>query len=119
MALTAQEKHDTIRLLGWTAKVLEVNSLDYNTIVNDRLNTIPVEGEESLRLLLIRLVGLDAKLDKALCRVSTLEIGDIKLNPEEIRLLRNERRRLIKELSELTGIAFVSMIGSNSVSVCV
>jgi hypothetical protein len=118
MALSSQEKHDVVRVLGWSGATIVEGSKDFNTVVNDRLDGLSSESELSARALLTRLANLDIKLEKALCRVSTVRIGDIELNPDELRHLRKERIRIIRELSQVTAIAFVGAGSSNTVNIC-
>jgi hypothetical protein len=119
MAFTTEEKQKIVRVLGWPYGVIVTTSLDYNTVVNSKLNTVTTDAEEAVKGLLSRMDKLDAQLEKALCRTSATQIGDIRLNQEEIPTLRRERKRVIMEISEFLGIAYVSNIGSGMSNVCV
>jgi len=119
MAFTTTEKNRIVRLLGWPAKVLVNTSTVYNSVVNDRLTLSDTEAEAEVRTLLNRIVGLDERLETAICRVSTKQVDSIHLNNDEIPMLRRERRRLILELSEFLSIPDRSMAGRAMGRVCV
>lgn len=111
MAFTTTEKNRIVRLLGWPSKVIVQTSTVYNSVVNDRLS-VETEAEAEVRTILDRILTLDERLESAICRVSTTEVDGVKLNREEIPMLRRERRRLIEELSEFLSIPNRSRIGS-------
>jgi hypothetical protein len=118
MALTDAQKNDVVRLLGWPGKVLVITSTNYNSQVISRLTNLTDEIESDVGTLLERVEGLDMKLDAALGRAMAIKVGDIELNPEEMNILRRERKRVIRELSELLDIPIVSSSAVN-VGVCV
>jgi hypothetical protein len=113
MALTETQKLDVTRLLGWPGTVLTSTSRNYNKIVAGRLANLPSPVESDVVALLTRVSGLDTKLDAALGRALVTKIGDIELNPREMEILRDERKRVIRELSELIDIPIVSRGGVN------
>jgi len=104
MALTPIEKNDIIRMLGWPASTIVEGSSAFNRIISQRLNGLSEEAEYDARKILERIEGLDERLDKALDRLSAKRVGDIELNPDELPMLRKERNRLIRELSQLVDI---------------
>jgi len=99
MALTDKQKDCVVFYLGWPAKTLVVDSTDYSKIFSDRLTDLSTDSEKRIKGILDKLEDIDKQLDEARCRVSTLKVQDIQLNPEEIDQLKKERRRCIKELS--------------------
>jgi hypothetical protein len=113
MALTSAQKNDVVRLLGWPGKLLITTSTHYNSVVASRLDNLNAEIEADVITLLTRVVGLDVKLDEALGRVMSTKVGDIELNPEEMNILRRERKRVLVELSELLDIPIASKGGIN------
>ena len=113
MALTDTQKYKVIFYLGWSGLTLVSTSTQYNSVVNDRVSDLNAEIERLVKGLLARLESLDAKLDAAACRLSASEVQDIVLNPEEIRMLRSERKRLIRELSDLLDIPIEKSGGVN------
>jgi hypothetical protein len=119
MAFSTEEKQKIVRVLGWPYGVIVTTSLDYNNVVNTKLSSTTTDSEEATRLLLSRLDSLDTQLEKALCRTAATQVGDIKMNADEIPTLRRERKRVIMELSEFLGIAYISNIGSGMSNVCV
>jgi hypothetical protein len=117
MALTEAQQHDIVRTLGWPGNVIRVGSLDYNKQIVDRLVNISSESEGDAVALLTRIAKLDTQLDAALVRASTKEIDGVVLNPDEMKMLRGERRRVCRELSELLDIPYVSKIGRAMIGV--
>lgn len=122
MALEADEKLKVVRLLGWPGLVLTPTSQSYNSTVNTRISNLPEEVEDEVRVLLLRIEGLDEKREAALCRASTKKIDDIELNENELTILGNERKKLIGELSDLLEIMIYpnsSQANRGMVGVCV
>lgn len=111
MALNDTQKHNIIFYLGWPAKTLISGSTHYQKTVNDRLNNLDIPTESIVNKLITKLKDLDTKLDSAACRFSTEQVGDIKLNSDERRLLLQERRRVRDELSALVDIPVLSAGG--------
>ncbi len=118
MALSDKEQYTVIRLLGWPAKTLVVGSTHYNSLIAARLSGLPAEVESDVRLLIERLEKLDEKLEGALCRASTKKVDNLELNPLEMEVLRGERRRVLREISDLLDIPLMASGGVN-ISVCV
>lgn len=118
MALSTQQKADAIFYLGWSAKTLIPGSTDYSKIVADRLETLTPESESTVVLWLDKIRAIDTALDAAICRLTAKRVGDIETNPDEIRELRKERLRIIRELSDTLDIA-VMRSGGGNMSICV
>lgn len=117
MALTEIEKHTIVRHLGWPAKTLLVNSTHYSNWVVSRLTDLTPEIESLVRDLLSRLIKMDEKLEKAVCRAGISEVDGITFREDELRILRNERYRIIKELSQLLDIPIQNGMGMGNVGV--
>ena len=113
MALSDTEKANVVFYLGWSGLTIVSGSTQYNSVVNNRLTNLNDEIERIVRGLLDRLEALDKKLDAASCRLSASEVQDIVLNPDEIRWLKAERRRLIRELSDHLDIPIEKSGGVN------
>lgn len=113
MALTDQEKADIIYQLGWPGLTIVPNSTDYSKPIVDNLTTPTAQMEVQIRALLERLSKLDLKIEAATCRLSASQVGDIKLNENELHFLRKEKKMLLRELSDLLDIAIVRQGGSN------
>lgn len=100
MALTDKEKYRVLYYLGWPGLTLIPTSTMYNKVVNDRLVDLVPDIEKLVKELLEKLQKLDDKLEKAQCRLSAKSVDNIEMNPDEIPMLKKERKRLIKELSD-------------------
>jgi hypothetical protein len=101
MALTSPQKHKVVFYLGWSGQTLVVGSTQFNSVVNDRLTTnLNADIEKLVVDLLAKLEKYDVALEAARCRLATKSIDKIEMNPEEIRMLRSERKRCIRELSD-------------------
>lgn len=113
MALTATEKTKIIKYLGWPLKTLDSGSTHYNSIVNSRLINLTVEAEALIKGLLTRIEKIDSAMESALCRMSTQQVGDIKLNNMEMDQLKKEYIKRIRELSDATDIKIERSGGVN------
>lgn len=113
MALTSQQKHKVIFYLGWSGQTIVAGSTQYNSVVNDRLtNNLNADIEKLVKTLLEKLEKYDAALEAAKCRLSAKSVDKIEMNPDEIRMLRSERKRCIRELSDHLDIPIVKSGGS-------
>lgn len=114
MALTSKQKHKIVFYLGWSGLTLVVNSTQYNSVVNDRLgSTLNADIENLVKGLLERLETLDKALDEAICRLAASVVDNITMNPKEIEMLKRERMRLIRELSDHLDIPIEKSSGNN------
>lgn len=111
MALNASQKADVIFYLGYPGKTLVENSTNYNRTTAQLLENLTEYIEAQVRSILDKLRTQDQRLEDANDRVVALEVGDIKINPEEIDRLKSERLRLIKMLSRLLDIPVVNSSG--------
>lgn len=118
MALSDAQKHDVVMYLGWSGKSIVVGSTNYNSQVADRLINLTAPIEAQVVAYLDRLSAIDAKLDSAACRLSARRVDEIELNPDEIRMLRSERRRLARLLGRLLDIPLMNDGGMN-VGICI
>ncbi len=100
MALSDKQKHQIIRHLGWSAQTLIADSTQFNSVVNDRVSFLNVDLERIAKELSNCIDDVDAQLKEAHCRVSTSKIDNITINKDEIPMLKKEKRRLIRELSD-------------------
>lgn len=114
MALTSKQKHKVVFYLGWSGLTLVSGSSQYNSVVNDRLGTTLNSDIESLvKGLLERLDMLDKALEDAICRLAASSVDSITMNPREIEMLKKERMRLIRELSDHLDIPIEKSSGMN------
>lgn len=113
MALTAGEKAQAIRVLGYSNKTLDTGSTHYSKILADRLTSLSADAEAQTRVLLVRISTIDTKLDQALDRLSAKRVDSIETNPDEIPMLKGERARTIRELGQTLDIPVVGRGGLN------
>jgi hypothetical protein len=117
VALTDKEKHKTIFYLGWSGLTIVEDSTQFNSVVRDRLGTtlkpLNLQIEKKVKELLEQLEALDESLEAARCRLSASRVDSITMNPDEIKWLRSERRRYIRELSDHLDIPIMKSGGVN------
>lgn len=116
MDLTDAKKQSVIFYLGWPAKSIIETSNIYNSGTSDRLKNLTAPIISRVDDLLGKLENTDKKLEAAACRLSAKKVDDIETNPEEIAMLKKERRRLSRELASLLDIPYLGC--SVNVSVC-
>ncbi len=109
MALTSREQQKILRFLGWAGLTVVPDSTHFNSVVNDRLGNnvskpLTVDIEREVRDILERLINIDTCLDEAKCRLTASQVDKITLNKNEISELRKERKRWIRELSDILDI---------------
>lgn len=102
MALSAKQKARTIYYLGWPGLTIVSGSTHFNSVVNDRLNASDSnsEIERLVKELLTKLEACDNALEDAKCRLTASQVDSLKMNPDEIRQLKKERSRMVRELSD-------------------
>lgn len=113
MALSTQQQQDIVYYLGWPGKTLLQGSTHYNSVVASRLINLIPEIENQANALVCRIKKIDEVLQASICRMSTLEVQDIKLDPAESAKLRRERRIILSELSDLLDIDVIKRGGVN------
>lgn len=104
MALTDAEKDEIVFYLGYPANTLITGSLDYSSIIADRLTGYQDFTETRVKKYLKRIREIDTKIEAASERVSMSEVDGMKFNPGEVAALRGIKKSYIKELSTITGI---------------
>lgn len=119
MALSNRDKVKIVTDLGYPAKSVYPDSILYINWVDDRLTNLETEIEVCVRDLMRRLSDMDKKLEKAVCRAGISKVDNItfKSKDEELRALRSERRRILKELAMTLDIPL--QFGGSMGSVCV
>ena len=115
--LTEAEKTKILRHLGWPGKSIVPNSTLFSNWVNDRMIDLTPEIESCVRDLLDRLDDMDGKLEKAVCRASIKSVDGMVFRDDEIRILRRERYRIIKELARMLDIMPQTMGAMGSVGI--
>lgn len=99
MALTTAQKADVVFYLGWPAKSLQTDSTHYNPTLDDRLTNLPSDAESQVTTLLGEISTLRSKFTASSGRMLVKKVGDIELNTGEHEKLREEQRRLIRDLA--------------------
>lgn len=115
MAFSDIEKTKIVRFLKWPVSVIDITKVQYSNWVNQRLELLLPPVEVVVRELLERLEKMDERLEKASCRLGVEQIDGVRFNKDEIRMLREERYRLIKELSEALQIPICGASGFLSI----
>ena len=115
MALTSKQKSRVVYYLGWSGLTIVQDSTHFNSVVNDRINDASDDTNISnlVKELLEKLENIDECLEKAKCRLSASQVDNITLNDREIPMLNKERRRYIRELSDLLDITIMKSGGVN------
>lgn len=111
MALSDKQKADVVFFLGWPGKTLVVDSTNYNRTTAQRLENLSAGIESQVEGLLEKLKRNDERLEAASDRMAAKKVGDIELNGDELAMLRNERNRLRKLLSQLLDIPLMGSSG--------
>ena len=126
MALTNVEKIKLVTLLGWPAKVLDINSTSYNSTIFSRINSIDSDIEPLVDEYVEKIEELDSRLSGAISRSGVKRIDDIEFfgsdgnGSSEFSVLRTERKRLLKELASILDIALgMGVSNSNMVNIVV
>ena len=99
MAFTRVEKVKILRYIGWDSRAIKSESRFYSGIIMERLEGLPTEEEEEARSLLNRVIAIDTQIQNATTRLKVLSVSNIELNNSEIMQLRNERDRVIGEMT--------------------
>lgn len=113
MAFTSAEQNKIVQLLGYGGKVLQSGSVIYDKILVDRLANVPTDEETLVRAYLTQITAIETQMNAAICRLTTIQIDDIKLNNDEISMLRKERRKIAKEIAQHVDIPFIGTNGTN------
>lgn len=119
MALTSAQKADVVFYLGWSGKTIIAGSTDYNSQVNSALDNLSAQIEAQVIATLAQIVDINTKLTAATCRLAAKRVDEIELNPNELIMLRSERRRLLRLLSRLLDIKLLDVGGGVNMSVCI
>lgn len=118
MALSSLQQNKIVQLLGYGGKTIQVGSVIYNKIINDRLQSVPPDTESLVLDYLDSVQAIETQLLKAQKRLIAEKVGDIVLNKDELPDLRRERKRIVREMAALLDIPYQGPNGVN-VSVCI
>ncbi len=114
--LTPKEQSKIIQIIGYGSKTIQVGSVIYNKILNDRLNHLPPNSEDLIRDYIAKVEAIECQMDAAPARLAATKIGDIETNHHELTQLRAERRRISREVANFLDIPF-QMVGGVNVTV--
>lgn len=116
MALTPKEQNKVIQILGYGGKSIQVGSVIYNKIMNDRLAQLPPALEDLVRDFMSQIDVIECQMKAAPARLAATKVADIEVNHHELTMLRAERRRIGREVAQALDIPF-QLIGGANVSV--
>lgn len=112
-----EEKAEIIRLLGWPGNTINPSSLSYNNMITSRFLVVTEYAIDQALKLVERIEALDEKLETAISQSGVKRIDDIEFfggsdGPTRMDELRKERKRLVRELSQLLDIQIFGGGGS-------
>lgn len=115
MALSSATKTKIITHLGWAAKTLVVGSTHYNNLIAARLENLTAEIESLVNAKVSAIDTINAKLISSQGKAGLKRIGDIEFfeGGQAFTDLKNERGRLLNELSDMLDIEKVKSGGVN------
>jgi hypothetical protein len=114
MPLTSAEQSKVVQLLGYGGKVIQAGSVIYDKVMNDRLNSLPPDTESLVRIYLGSVHSIECKIAEAPARLAAAAIDGLRMNLDELSMLRSERKKIAREIAALLDIPYV---GTNGVSV--
>jgi hypothetical protein len=120
MALTQENKYKVIFALCHVGTIIDPTSVNFNSIIRDRLNIDNQFVEDQVISLLAKIELIKSKLESSPTKNNVKKIGDIELDTDVgIVLIKKEYNRLLGELSNLLDIPCACKIGSTrNVSIC-
>lgn len=113
MAFSTTEQNKIVQLLGYGGKVLQANSVLYDGVLVNRLATPPTDTENLIRSYLAQVAAIETQMNAAPLRLSAEKVDDLTINLRELPLLRAERRRIVREMSQHLDIPMVASGGVN------
>lgn len=118
--LTQEDKYRVIFALCLNGEVITESSVNFNSIVRDRLNVNNQFIEDQVSSLLGKIDLIKTRLESSPKNSNVKKIGDIELDTDKSHsLIMKEYNRLLSELSKLLDIPCQCKTGSNrNVSVC-
>ena len=119
MAFSAEDKANILYSLCWPATTLDPISVNFNSIIRDRLQGVGTYGEAQALSLISQISDIEAKLVLSPSKSNVKKIGDIELDTDKSqRLIEKESNRLRNRLSALLDIPNKCKGGSCMVRVC-
>lgn len=115
MAFSTAEQNKIVQILGYGGKILQAGSVIYNKILSDRLTDVPVDEETLVRSYLAQVAAIESQMNQAINRLTAEKVGDITTNKDELTQLRNERKKIAKEIAEHVDIPYQGVSGNGSI----
>lgn len=118
--LTEETKYKVIIELCYPGTVLDPASVNFNSIVRDRLTIDNQYIEEEVKSILDKIALIKTQLETSPTKSNVKRIGDIELDTGiGHSLIKKEYNRLLSNLSTLLDLPCLCKTGSNrNVSVC-
>ena len=113
MALTAAEQNKVVQLLGYGAKSIQAGSVIYDKVMNDRLHQLPPDAEIMVRSYLTSIYTIEGQIAAAPARLAAKEVDGLKMNLQELEMLRKERKKIAREIAAVVDIPYVGVNGPN------
>jgi hypothetical protein len=101
VALTDAQKADTRAALGWSARFHQFDSRLEQAM--SALDTEP-DHEAQVIALIASVADIETKLLASHSRLKASTVGSIKLNPNEIPMLRKEGKRFVGQIASILGV---------------
>ncbi len=120
MALTNLQKNKALEYLGFPLKVLDDTSEFYSPIIISRLTNLLPDSETVIADVISKLDDVYSKIVDSQTRMLALGVDNIKINPDEFKLLQRARSFWVRKLSQTTSLPVAEAIeGGGSVGVVV
>ena len=108
MPFTQAEKAKICRFSGWPWQSLLPDTIFYNSYLNQWALLIEFNDDmfAQARTFIERIDDIDTRLADATKRLSLTGVGqnEVLYNPDEVDMLRSERRRVIREMKKALGV---------------
>lgn len=104
MALTDENKGKVLYHLNYPANSIVEGTMDYHSIIDDRLSNLPAFGETNLLAVLTKMDAIETKIEEAQSCLKIKSVDGVTFNMDHIDNLRAEYRRLQKKLSSIVDI---------------
>ena len=116
MALTEAQKNKALEYLGFPLKVLDPTSEFYSPIIISRLTNLATDSETIIADIIAKLDDVYVKIVDSQTRMLALGVSDIKLHPEEFKLLQRARAFWVRKLSQTTSLPVAEASESGGMS---
>ena len=113
MPLTSQEQNKVIQLLGYGGKSIQAGSVIYDKVMNDRLHQLPPDTENLVRSFVNQVYAIETQLYAAPARLAAASVDEIKMNLQELQMLRAERKKIAREIAAHLDIPYMGVGGVN------